>query len=47
MPDRCHGHRVRRLELGVGEWRLAGLPVATSAEPGATRAHAAIGTGTS
>lgn len=31
---RRHGFRVRRLEDGVGEWRLAGLPVAAGAEPG-------------
>jgi rhodanese-related sulfurtransferase/DNA-binding transcriptional ArsR family regulator len=31
---RRHGYRVRRLEDGVGEWRLAGLPVATGVEPG-------------
>lgn len=28
---RHHGYRVRRLEDGVGEWRQAGLPVATGA----------------
>lgn len=33
---RRHGYRVRRFEDGVSEWRLAGLPVATGAEPGAT-----------
>jgi len=32
---RRHGYRVRRLEDGVGEWRLAGLPLAAGAEPGA------------
>jgi len=32
---RRHGYRVRRLEDGVGEWRLAGLPVAAGVEPGA------------
>jgi rhodanese-related sulfurtransferase len=31
---RRHGYRVRRLEDGVGDWRLAGLPVAVGAEPG-------------
>ncbi len=31
---RRHGFRVRRFEDGVGEWRLAGLPVAVGAEPG-------------
>jgi len=31
---RRHGYRVRRLDDGVGEWRLAGLPVAAGAEPG-------------
>jgi rhodanese-related sulfurtransferase/DNA-binding transcriptional ArsR family regulator len=31
---RRHGFRVRRLEDGVGEWRLAGLPLAAGAEPG-------------
>lgn len=30
---RRHGFRVRRLEDGVGEWRIAGLPLATGAEP--------------
>jgi rhodanese-related sulfurtransferase/DNA-binding transcriptional ArsR family regulator len=28
-----HGRRARRLEEGFPEWRLAGLPVATGAEP--------------
>jgi ArsR family transcriptional regulator len=32
---RRHGYRVRRLEDGVGDWRLAGLPVAVGTEPGA------------
>lgn len=32
---RRHGYRVRRLEDGVGDWRLAGLPVAVGGEPGA------------
>jgi rhodanese-related sulfurtransferase/DNA-binding transcriptional ArsR family regulator len=31
---RRHGYRVRRLEDGVAEWRLAGLPVAAGVEPG-------------
>jgi rhodanese-related sulfurtransferase/DNA-binding transcriptional ArsR family regulator len=31
---RRHGYRVRRLEDGVGEWRLAGLPVAIGADTG-------------
>jgi rhodanese-related sulfurtransferase/DNA-binding transcriptional ArsR family regulator len=31
---RRHGYRVRRLEDGVAEWRLAGLPVAAGLEPG-------------
>jgi rhodanese-related sulfurtransferase len=31
---RRHGFRVRRLEDGVGEWRIAGLPLAIGAEPG-------------
>ena len=31
---RRHGFHVRRLEDGVGEWRLAGLPLATGVEPG-------------
>jgi ArsR family transcriptional regulator len=31
---RRHGYRVRRLEDGVGEWRLAGLPIASGALPG-------------
>lgn len=31
---RRHGFRVRRLEDGVGEWRLAGLPLAAGAKPG-------------
>jgi rhodanese-related sulfurtransferase/DNA-binding transcriptional ArsR family regulator len=31
---RRHGYRARRLEDGVGDWRLAGLPVAVGAEPG-------------
>lgn len=31
---RRRGYRVRRLEDGIGEWRLAGLPVAIGAEPG-------------
>ena len=31
---RRHGYRARRLQDGVGEWRLAGLPVAAGAEPG-------------
>lgn len=31
---RRHGYWVRRLEDGVGEWRLAGLPVAAGAGPG-------------
>jgi len=31
---RHHGYRVRRLEDGVSEWRLAGLPVAAGSEPG-------------
>ena len=31
---RRHGYRVRRLEDGVGEWRLAGLPIASGAMPG-------------
>jgi len=31
---RRHGFRVRRLEDGVGEWRLAGLPLASGVEPG-------------
>ena len=44
---RRHGYRVRRLEDGVGEWRLAGLPVATGAEPGATATPPAIDTMTS
>src|SRR3990170_3780545 len=39
---RRHGYRVRRLEDGVGEWRLAGLPVATGAELGATAMPLAI-----
>jgi rhodanese-related sulfurtransferase/DNA-binding transcriptional ArsR family regulator len=34
---RRYGYRVRRLEDGVGEWRLAGLPVAAGAEPGSLR----------
>ena len=41
---RRHGYRVRRLEDGVAEWRSAGLPVATGADPGATSTAAAIGT---
>ncbi|OGO55275.1 MAG: ArsR family transcriptional regulator [Chloroflexi bacterium RBG_16_70_13] len=44
---RRHGYRVRRLEDGVGEWRLAGLPVVTGVEPGATPTPPAIGTGPS
>ncbi len=44
---RRHGYRVRRLEDGVGEWRLAGLPVATGAEPGGTATPPAIDTRTS
>lgn len=31
---RTHGYRVRRLEDGVTEWRLAGFPVAFGIEPG-------------
>ena len=31
---RRHGLRVRRLEDGVGEWRLAGLPLAAGPKPG-------------
>jgi rhodanese-related sulfurtransferase/DNA-binding transcriptional ArsR family regulator len=31
---RRHGYRVRRLEDGVAEWRLAGLAVASGVEPG-------------
>jgi rhodanese-related sulfurtransferase/DNA-binding transcriptional ArsR family regulator len=31
---RRHGYPVRRLEDGVGEWRLAGLPLAAGAEAG-------------
>jgi rhodanese-related sulfurtransferase/DNA-binding transcriptional ArsR family regulator len=31
---RRHGFRARRLEDGVGEWRLAGLPLAAGADPG-------------
>jgi rhodanese-related sulfurtransferase/DNA-binding transcriptional ArsR family regulator len=31
---RRHCFRVRRLEDGVGEWRLAGLPLAAGVEPG-------------
>lgn len=34
---RRHGFRARRLEDGVGEWRLAGLPLAAGAEPGILR----------
>jgi len=31
---RSHGYRARRLEDGVAEWRLAGLPVAVGIDPG-------------
>lgn len=31
---RRHGFRVRQFEDGVGEWRLAGLPLAAGSEPG-------------
>jgi rhodanese-related sulfurtransferase/DNA-binding transcriptional ArsR family regulator len=31
---RRHGYRVRRLEDGVAEWRLAGLPVTAGTESG-------------
>lgn len=34
---RRHGYRARRLADGVGEWRLAGLPVAAGVEPGSWR----------
>jgi rhodanese-related sulfurtransferase/DNA-binding transcriptional ArsR family regulator len=44
---RRYGYRVRRLEDGVGEWRLAGLPVATGPEPGAAGTSAPGGMRTS
>ncbi len=44
---RRHGYRVRRLEDGVGEWRLAGFAVATGPEPGAARTSAPGGMRTS
>ena len=31
---RRHGYQARRLEDGVTEWRLAGLPVVTGPDPG-------------
>ena len=44
---RRHGFHARRLEDGFPEWRLAGLPVATGAEPGPAGTAAPAGTRTS